>query len=721
MDNTINIVNTTKQIINRVFPSQFELCNEDSNGFKLINLLYGIDFNDIRKQLNIIGSSINFDDYDYSMDGDYNEVTIPKLSEKTIYGSTKDLSNIPIKITNIYEYENGIATRFELVNTYQFSEVFSNKKLIGIEYFRVDNNSGKLLLTFDEVLDTNSVQSIFIDISNTGELLFDTIQSIKLGIKEQSYEATGRYEVINVPSYSSLVRDYPSSKKITAINPETELLEEFNIEHYTPDLGYVWNYTDHTFQSIKPTSLFYINESGEKVWYKTSYNNPYYSYNPIIKLEHQPLPNTLKIYDMDNLLADGNLRELTANQTIYYHSGEYIINGVTEYHSPYIGYDEYIPESFIPDLYPVRPVSAVPYSTFNYTLLPEDSYIDEQSNYFMLGSSTTLGPYLQTYNSIGRLIVTYEYTNIDHFTYITSLNSTRYIKYSNGDYLLSETKKNTDLVKIPVASSIEPFTTNKRIAAVFDGLDVRPGSKIDKLDITAQMSIRQTKETPYFSSPINGNIIGSTLSNEIIPVEYNPTQLINTLGLEPATRITNNTKNYLRFMGSVDINCNAYDRYIMRDGPFYLRSNFIPLSAQSTNRVLDINVKYFHTVSYPVTIGAGSNLDGSDLWVLQIDEYGYINFYDSSLHLQSTDTIDIHDKLNIQIVSNFKALTDIEEDEYIIYATKNGYLQRMKYSLQILESNNILNTLPISVNNYSTFVINNSVDVYDISIYDTEQ
>lgn len=726
MDKTINIVNTTKNMLDRVFPSQFDLTKEGSNGFKLINLLYGIDFEEIKKQLKIIGGSIDYSNYDYEMDGDYQEVTVSKLSEKTITGLAIDTGDVvDIKITTGSEYDSGIPTRLSYLKTYSFDDIaeeYKSKKIIGLEYFRATETTGKLLITFDETLNGTNNQSIFIDITNTGTILFDTLVPMKLGVNNQSYESTGKYEIINVPSNSQLQSDYPTTRTITAINPDTGDIESFEITHYTPDLGYVWSEVEHTYVAIVPTDIFYINDVGQKVWTETSLNNPYYGNPPIVKLEHVPLPGTLKLYDIDNLTPDGELYEIANNQPIYFHSGEFTHDGYTEYALPYKGYSDTVPEAFVPDTVPLnqRPIAATQLTTFSYELLPNDTYVDELNNQIVIGTSDVLGPYIRISNPIGRLVITYDYTDIDHYTYITSLNASRYVKFHNGDYLLSVKNKENTLTEIPVSNSIEPTSDNNRIAATFDGLDVRPGSTINQLDIYTQLSINTEQSTPHFSSSVNGSVVGSDLSRKIIPIENTPTKILSLDSLSLPTRVIDNNRQYLKFINISDAECDHFNRYVYRTGEFYLRCNYVPFYFNTSDRVLDITIRLYHNVTYPIILGSGCNFDKSDYWILLIDEDGYIHFYDTSIHLQSTDTIDIHNKLNIQIVSNYNSLADIQEPEYIMFATKNGYLQQLDCIETVSDNTSVLNSLPIDITNTCSFVINNSVDVYDISIYDTE-
>jgi len=482
--------NNTGRIINAVVPEHFKMASDKtSNGYKYVNLLYTIEVDLLYDYLDDARYSNSLEYFDYGTDYDYFEVTLNEnVISDTVYGD-----NIPIKITTQQEFNDGFPTRFNIESIIPVSGV--SYGALGIEYVRkTAEGSGVLLINTD--VDASEIfpsgyQTISINIDPVGRGVYGSpLSGYNFLVREQSYDVAGNDEIIVPPTRQELLQLYPEQKKIWAQSGVSEFSYNYWVDHYTPNNGAVWNDTLKTWEARGYSEDYYLDMNNNKVYYRTFLNNPHGTGNyneTYMPLKYVPISGTFKLYDLD-ILQSGQLVNIDASgTTLYIHSGMYDFSQFDdrdEWFSPYKGYDENVPHEFIPNGYkelnPTGVLPAIPYQEVSWELQHEGARVGDDFTW-QDDDTEPITNMLKIKNGQSRYIAEYFYKIANKIGYLTTLDSTKYIRYGNGNYTFSIQDITNNRQEFDVSLSKDP---TDRKAACFHGLLVRPFSTIDQLNVT---------------------------------------------------------------------------------------------------------------------------------------------------------------------------------------------------------------------------------------------
>jgi hypothetical protein len=490
----------TKRLLTSVLPGKFKICNDEtSNGFVFFNTLYGIENDKINDYLDQASHYTSLENFNYGLDADMGTLTVPEvITSGYITGD-----DVPIKITTYDEFQNGYATRIE---PNESGDIDLSGKLTGVsglEYMRTDKfGNGKIVVNSviktDYAYINNQSQSYELNISDLLVPDVDNISGFNRNFKMQNFDNIGRYELVSPLTEDVMSTKYSKTKTIQAPGDGigTQPLKPFTVDYYIPEPTYYWCSTDRTYKPELPLTNYYFDSDNKKVYYRQYLNNPSGSGvfdTEYLTLEHTPINGSLKVYDVDNLtdgtateIPIGGLQSYTCN---VYASEEDKTEGFVHY--KYIGYSNTLDSNIIHD------------DVENYKLTTYD-YVyegDKLENFiYVQDTDSPITNKIKIVNSISRYYVEYVYSEDEYVGAITSTKANRYIKKYDKEYLISSTDKQNNLYEINGELSKDP---GERKAITFHGLDVRPGSIIDKtiLDIDIEKEI----ELESFNSTINMN------------------------------------------------------------------------------------------------------------------------------------------------------------------------------------------------------------------------
>ncbi len=486
--------NNTHRMLKAVLPEHLKIVRDKtSNGYKYLNLVYGIEIDLVYDYLDDARYSNSLEYFDYGTDFDYYEVTL----NENIIGDFAYGDNIPIKLTTQQEFNDGPPTRFQINSITHISGV--NYGAVGIEYVRKSaEGSGILLINTDvdagEIVTSGSYQTIEVLMDTVGNMILMPSSGYNFLTREQSFNAAGNDEILVPDTASDLNKVYPLQRTIWAPSGTSEFYYNYQIDHYTPNAGYVWNDVYKTYDAIGYNSDYYLNDENEKVYYRTYLNNPngvteYNStYNP---LKYVPISGTFQLYDLDILMSGELVRIGEEGKSLYIHSGMYDrgeFDDRNEWFAPYKGYEQTLPHEFLPDKnvddHPTEDIPTEPFQDISWELMHEGTGLGED---FIWKDDDTypITNMLKINNGQSRYIAEYRYKIANKIGYLTTLDSTKYIRYGNGNYTFSLQDITNNEQEIDVTLSKEP---NKRKAACFHGLLVRPHSIVDKLDVKFDVS-----------------------------------------------------------------------------------------------------------------------------------------------------------------------------------------------------------------------------------------
>jgi len=514
---------STPKILSNVFPDSFKMVNDkESNGYKFINLLYGVEVDEANFRMEKLYHDNFLDTMDYSEDGVLYQALLSGIpSGSYVYGDS-----IPIKLTDISEFEYGDPTRVRLADIVDLCP--SGYNAIGIEYFRVTpDGSGYFLLNLDtrqsDAILSGAITTIKTDIDRDGVL--GNSRYINYGIRTQSYSSMNVDDLLVPEDSKTLEVKYPLTR---TIRDEDGL--EHEIDHYEPYHGWTRNINGDIVAVIDYTGEYYFDDEGKKVYYRTARNNPYGSGNfttVYLSLLHTPISGTLKLYDINVLDASGVASEIpSAGRNLYKYQSPNMLMGTESgiFDPIYIGYDPTVPydKGFIS-----AGQSGVLFLTTSWDYVREGSEWNQDNGLYEEEASRNLTNLIKITNPYSRYIAEYQFEVATKVKYLTSLESTKYVRLSGvlPIYTFDDTFNN--LVTVPFEFSRETTTdenTRKRIIT-FRGFDVRPNSLISQIDFN--IPVTQSPVTAIKNTTINlvNNYLG--YSDEFVPDIANRVYWIN--------------------------------------------------------------------------------------------------------------------------------------------------------------------------------------------------
>jgi hypothetical protein len=569
----------TERLLRSVLPPDFKIVSDKtSNGYKYVNLLYGVEFQNLEKNINSI----------------YNDSFLPTINltnEHVVYETyisgipnTQYLKgdSTPIKITDQTEFDNGSPTRLlsslpntlpieMYTNTYTGTETVSGFNngfdkgfnvpcwsnitgVVGLEYVRSDlRGSGYLIISSDidqEVAYHSGVWPTFvIDVGNNLKTSGDYKNTYGLftGIADISYSGTNRLEVLTPITEQTLRQQYPLSGLITDVSGKT-----WTIDHYTPYNGYRILPDGNVVANIDYPNGYYYTDSGEKIYYRTAFNNPYGFNNysgAILPLDFVPISGTLKVFDIDCLDISGNAIEIpSTGKNVYYYQSPKMFLGVSGeegiFDPVYQGYESIVPSGYNYGSIEGSGCSLLKTTTWNY--LHEGLKFDDQTLSWIDGTGIiTNAIWISGY--VSRYMVEYKTKIYDRVRYFSSINSNGLVSFYTPSPLVS-TASNS-LTPIDYEFTRDPDFGNESSKIVtLDGIKYRPNSIIDKISFNLPVD--------WIEGDVQGPIYESTkdqyagYSNEFIPDPLLNTYIVNCQFISRSNTELNTISNNYNFIYS---------------------------------------------------------------------------------------------------------------------------------------------------------------------------
>jgi hypothetical protein len=540
----------TERILKSVLPEHFKIVSDNSsNGYKYINLLYGAEF-DLANQM--IKESYNnsfITSIDLTTDYALYELTFSGVPITSYLNSS---GSVPIKITNETEFYTGSPTRLVSVGTLplpmyyltytgglvasgagfqnSFDQGFNTpcwsvvSGIMGLEYIRKDmRGSGYLVVSSDIDQEKGFFSGMYplfvIDVGSNLKTSGDYVNTYGMftGIKDRNYSGDLTYETLYPIDGKTLSGNYPLTREVI---DDSGII--CNIDHYTPYHGWMRNDVGTVVAVVDYSGEYYYDESGNKIYYRTAYNNPY-GYNnysvAYLDLLYPPISGTLKVFDIDILDVSGNATEIPSNgKTLYYYKSPKMFLGnpsgdlEAKFDPIYLGYSSIVPsgQGFSSNM---EGSGCSIYKTTSWNYLHVGGGIDSGTLAYVDGTGLITNKLmLSGYHS--RYMVEYKYKIYNNLKYVSSLLSNGTVSLdTQGPLFVSNTDKYNP---VPYEFTKDPYYGNESTRIItFDGLKVRPGSRIGKINFNIPMK--------YIEGDLNGPIFQNTnklyagYSNEFVP------------------------------------------------------------------------------------------------------------------------------------------------------------------------------------------------------------
>lgn len=481
---------STFRILRAIFPEQFKMVQDKtSNGYKFINLLYGVEIDEARRRLQNLYDNSFIETLDLSEQGEIYEVFLSGQINDRYLNSTVS-GAIPIKITNQDqdgddEFYYGPPTRIVTYSTLDISGIVYQGNIIGLEYFRENPSGyGYFLINTDqrqsEAYATGSGSTWRIDVTNRGAIISSS--GLWPGVATQDYTTQGADDVLNPLTSGYLSNTYPLTRRI-----KDDSGVYWDIDHYTPYNGWVRDEDGNVVANINYSGDFYYDTEGNKVYYRTAFNNPYGSGNyttEYLRLRNIPISGTLKLYDLDIIDTSGNAIEIpSAGKDMYYLQSPYMQNGEPTgiWDPKYVGYKQLVPSGQGFGAIEGQLANFLATTSWAYQL--EGGKIDEGTMQYVESTSGDITNVLKITNPWSRYIAEYKYEQYKKAKYITSLNGTRFLSLDtpNPTYSLKTIFNNEAVVPFEFSRNPNLGSESSRYLT-FDGWKIRPGAKMSKVD-----------------------------------------------------------------------------------------------------------------------------------------------------------------------------------------------------------------------------------------------
>lgn len=515
---------STEQALRAVLPESFKMVNDkSSNGYKYMNLLFGVEADQAKLFFQEVYSNSFFPTMDFGVSDTLYEVYLSGITNQQYLNTT--VSGIPIKIVSSTspggdaEFWQGDPTRLVyLTNKDIGSGLIASGRIIGLNYFRLTpSGNGYFLINTDidqgeyySYRDTGS-SSWKLDLNTTG--LITNTSGYWPGVFTQSYEVAGVDEVLTPKGSGYLSSHYPLTRRVL-----DDSGVYWNIDAYEPYHGWVRDpYWSVVAKVDYPGDYFYDGD-GEKCYFRVALNNPYGSGNyatEYLPLQHIPISGTLKVYDIDILDTSGNATEIpSAGKTLYSLQSNLLLTGSGKFDPIYVGYD-----STVPDTYTFGAIAgsgANVLLTTSWEYQREGSHLDEGSHQWVEGSGRITN-LIKITNPYSRYLVEYKYKEFDEAKYITSLEASRYVSFDTLNPIYT-TKATGILEQIPYEFTRDPsYASEKARYLTFDGWEIRPNSRLTLVDFNLPVFVGEGDAT-LGSFQTRKEYIG--YSPDFVPIYY---------------------------------------------------------------------------------------------------------------------------------------------------------------------------------------------------------
>lgn len=636
----IYFANNTNKLLKQVFPADFKMVKDKtSNGYKLSNLLYGVEIDLIWDRFEQLRNDNYLHSLDYSEDPDTSTVYLDASRSGVYLWGLADSSDVPVRVTNRRQFDTGIPTRLSNIGTLTISGV--DYGYVGLEYFRSNRRGDGFILT-----SLNEDMSILYPagISGVHKISSDNIGNFQTwnysgenpGILEQSYSVVGRYEMFNPLTAEQLAEEYPLTRNIRA--PESGVINSpeitYTIDHYTPYNGYYWDTETSIYKAVGyPTERYFDKEYESYRYYRTALNNPYGSGNyttVYLNLEHVPISGTLKIFDIDALDPSGNAIEIPQlGKQLYYYEGVYN-SGVAEHTPEYLGYDAQVPPMMTLDGSGVP--TGAPFTITTWDYCRESGGLGEDLVWTEYPTNKITNR-IQITNPYSRYIAEYKYYINKNIKFITSTNSTPYVRIEDENYIhtINDISEN---LRLTTDFRFSKDPRPEKTALTFDGWARRPGSTIGKVQVDVDLSTQSAPLVDSITLPLDKEPIGYTFKSSPNRVEYKTTivdQLFdgnNTFNLTNTSGSVVDIINYHEYYGSRMRYSGSGDTYYSISGYYGCRNAVV-----NNIRSIDLAFKYYTSNISDSILAQSSN--SIDFWRITLLANGRFQIDDPDYSLYS--------------------------------------------------------------------------------------
>ena len=556
---------STGRLLRSVFPNDFKLVSDqNSNGYKYVNLLYGVEIDNLEKNVKEAYNDSFFSSIDLTRDFALYEVN---LTGTPITPFLNTDGSIKIKITSQTEFEQGEPTRivedsclplpmYYLVysgtaipsgagfqngfdigfNTPCWSSISG---IMGLEYIRSDGRgSGYLIVTSDinqEDAYHSGMYPVFaIEVGANLKTSVDYINTYGIynGIKDISYSGILSNEILYPINSITLSGQYPLSREI---EDDTGLV--CSIDHYTPYFGWTRDYNGNVVAKTSVSGDYYYTSTGTKIYYRTALNNPY-GYNNYTKayldLLNIPISGTLKVFDVDILDFSGNAIEIpSTGKDLYYYKSLKMNTGLkpnegeSKFDPIYLGYESTVPSGYNLGS-DMEGSGCTLFKTTTWGYMHEGNYFDDNTLSWIDGTGLITNKiWISGYHS--RYLIEYKTKLYNSVQYVSSSNNNGVVSLDTSAPLLTTDLGNIKQIDYEFSKDPTLGSENTKVISL-DGTKFRPGSKIDQISYNVPVIL--TDGQGPLIGPIYQNInkLFAGYTNEFVPqIEPNRYYILNCL------------------------------------------------------------------------------------------------------------------------------------------------------------------------------------------------
>lgn len=510
---------STKSLLS-VFPPDYKMVyDESSNGYKFVNMMFGIEMDEAKERLKSLYDSYSFDTLDLSEDYTLYEVN---LSGTPHHNGYLNNSGIKIKIASEDEFYNGDPTRVNYVS--KFSIASGTYPIIGINYFRQSyRGSGYILLSYDVDEGDSYSSGVYsarkCAINNTG--LYLSASGLWTGIKKQDYSTIGSDEILAPTDQNVLSGKYPMYRSILISGTL------YNIDHYEPYKGWTYDSNGNVVAVNDYYQDYYFDEDGNKIFHRTYLNNPYGAGNytkQYFNLRHTPISGTFTLLDMDILDISGNATNVASTgSAIYYLAYSGMLNGTSGHFEPvYKGYYQNVPSG--QGFNYIEGDQATLLTTVSWDYQRKGTTLDQESGVWIEPSTGNFTNLISITNPQSRYIAEYSWKAYNKASYITSIDATRYLSLDTNQPIYSIENLSGNVNEIDFSFTNNPKyikTTNgasidqRSQILTFNGLKYRPKSRLYQVKLNVPIVYTEPKNLQFFNVPYKYNHIG--YSDDFVP------------------------------------------------------------------------------------------------------------------------------------------------------------------------------------------------------------
>lgn len=517
----------TSRMLRAILPPDFKIVKDkSSNGYKFLNLLYGIEVDFARDNLEEAYDNSFIDTFDLSSESVLYEARLSGIANQTHLDSDQG----PIKITSKSEFYDGDPTRMQILSSIPLDTGIIPTGVVGLNYFRKDERgSGYLLINLDRSQEESYISSIYpsyrVELSNTFSSDSDILRysGYYTGIATQKYSEGTTDEVLVPLDSKTLSGNYPLTRRVLDDSGVFRY-----IDHYEPYLGWIRDENGSVTALVDYSGTYYYDSNGDKIYYRTALNNPY-GYNnydtAYLDLRFVPISGTLKMYDIDILNSGSAIEIPKTGKTLYYLKSDRMnVDDSGVFDPVYLGYDQKVPSDRGFSDYMVGKLTT-PLKTTSWDYLHDGGVLNPETLIYQDGSGAITNR-IKINNPHSRYIVEYKYKLHDYSRYITSLDTNGYVNNNALDpvYTLDNVSGNLlereyEFTKDP--SFIEKDDNDRVIAyknakiLTLNGLDVRPGKRLFRIDFDIPMMVSAGSLENNISVHTNKTNIG--YSNNYVP------------------------------------------------------------------------------------------------------------------------------------------------------------------------------------------------------------